>query len=161
MRKHETAVCGTARTVVWEVGKCENRRWMPFMISIYLLPDSDVQYCWCSFLVAQTRGEKRMLCRISGVEFFLLSSTQRILTRFFLLYFSLCLSLHQLGLNCFIINQGRSLVLRHSPQEYVYRSDGSHKPKRLWTKHYDLYGCLCWSSSAVWPLRVQSPFIPT
>ena len=26
MRKHETAVCGTARTVVWEVGKCENRR---------------------------------------------------------------------------------------------------------------------------------------
>ena len=40
MRKHETAVCGTARTVVWEVGKCENRRKMPFMISIYLLPDS-------------------------------------------------------------------------------------------------------------------------
>ena len=40
MRKHETAVCGTARTVVWEVGKCENRRQMPFMISIYLLPDS-------------------------------------------------------------------------------------------------------------------------
>ena len=39
MRKHETAVCGTARTVVWEVGKCENRRKMPFMISIYLLPD--------------------------------------------------------------------------------------------------------------------------
>jgi len=39
MRKHETAVCGTARTVVWEVGKCENRRQMPFMISIYLLPD--------------------------------------------------------------------------------------------------------------------------
>ena len=39
MRKHETAVCGTARTVVWEVGKCENRRRMPFMISIYLLPD--------------------------------------------------------------------------------------------------------------------------
>ena len=38
MRKHETAVCGTARTVVWEVGKCENRRQMPFMISIYLLP---------------------------------------------------------------------------------------------------------------------------
>ena len=35
-----TAVCGTARTVVWEVGKCENRRQMPFMISIYLLPDS-------------------------------------------------------------------------------------------------------------------------
>ena len=32
-------VCGTARTVVWEVGKCENRRQMPFMISIYLLPD--------------------------------------------------------------------------------------------------------------------------
>ena len=29
MRKHETAVCGTARTVVWEVGKCENRRQMP------------------------------------------------------------------------------------------------------------------------------------
>jgi hypothetical protein len=24
---------------VWEVGKCENRRQMPFMISIYLLPD--------------------------------------------------------------------------------------------------------------------------
>ena len=41
MRKHETAVCGTACTVVWEVGKCENRRQMPFMISIYLLPD----YC--------------------------------------------------------------------------------------------------------------------
>ena len=40
MRKHETAVCGTARTVVWEVGKCENRRQMPFMTSIYLLPDS-------------------------------------------------------------------------------------------------------------------------
>ena len=39
MRKHETAVCGTARTVVWEVGKCENRRQMPFVISIYLLPD--------------------------------------------------------------------------------------------------------------------------
>ena len=39
MRKHETAVCGTACTVVWEVGKCENRRQMPFMISIYLLPD--------------------------------------------------------------------------------------------------------------------------
>ena len=39
MRKHETAVCGTARMVVWEVGKCENRRQMPFMISIYLLPD--------------------------------------------------------------------------------------------------------------------------
>ena len=39
MRKHETAVCGTARTVVWEIGKCENRRQMPFMISIYLLPD--------------------------------------------------------------------------------------------------------------------------
>ena len=39
MRKHETAGCGTARTVVWEVGKCENRRQMPFMISIYLLPD--------------------------------------------------------------------------------------------------------------------------
>ena len=39
MRKHETAVCGTARTVVWEVGKCENRRQIPFMISIYLLPD--------------------------------------------------------------------------------------------------------------------------
>ena len=39
MRKHETAVCGTARTVVWEVGKCENRRQMPFMTSIYLLPD--------------------------------------------------------------------------------------------------------------------------
>ena len=39
MRKHETAVCGTARTVVWEVGKCENRRQMPFMISIYLLPN--------------------------------------------------------------------------------------------------------------------------
>ena len=34
-----TAVCGTARTVVWEVGKCENRRQMPFVISIYLLPD--------------------------------------------------------------------------------------------------------------------------
>ena len=31
---------GTARTVVWEVGKCENRRQMPFVISIYLLPDS-------------------------------------------------------------------------------------------------------------------------
>ena len=42
MRKHETAVCGTARTVVWEVGKCENRRQMPFMISIYLLPDYDM-----------------------------------------------------------------------------------------------------------------------
>ena len=41
MRKHETAVCGTARTVVWEVGKCENRRQIPFMISIYLLPDYD------------------------------------------------------------------------------------------------------------------------
>ena len=40
MRKHETAVCGTACTVVWEVGKCESRRQMPFMISIYLLPDS-------------------------------------------------------------------------------------------------------------------------
>ena len=40
MRKHETAVCGTACTVVWEVGKCENRRQMPVMISIYLLPDS-------------------------------------------------------------------------------------------------------------------------
>ena len=40
MRKHETAVCGTARTVVWEVGKCENRRQMPFVISIYLLLDS-------------------------------------------------------------------------------------------------------------------------
>ena len=39
MRKHETAVCGTACTVVWEVGKCESRRQMPFMISIYLLPD--------------------------------------------------------------------------------------------------------------------------
>ena len=39
MRKHETAVCGTACTVVWEVDKCENRRQMPFMISIYLLPD--------------------------------------------------------------------------------------------------------------------------
>ena len=39
MRKHETAVCGTARTVVWEVGKCENRRQMPFVSSIYLLPD--------------------------------------------------------------------------------------------------------------------------
>jgi hypothetical protein len=25
--------------VVWEVGKCESRRQMPFMISIYLLPD--------------------------------------------------------------------------------------------------------------------------
>jgi len=25
--------------VVWEVGKCENRRQKPFMISIYLLPD--------------------------------------------------------------------------------------------------------------------------
>ena len=34
-----TAVCGTARTVVWEVGKCENRRQMPFVSSIYLLPD--------------------------------------------------------------------------------------------------------------------------
>lgn len=44
MRKHETAVCGTARTVVWEVGKCENRRQMPFMISIYLLPDYRVFY---------------------------------------------------------------------------------------------------------------------
>ena len=40
MRKHETAVCGTARTVVWEVGKCENRRQMPFMTRIYLLPES-------------------------------------------------------------------------------------------------------------------------
>ena len=39
MRKPETAVCGTACTVVWEVGKCESRRQMPFMISIYLLPD--------------------------------------------------------------------------------------------------------------------------
>ena len=39
MRKRETAVCGTACTVVWEVGKCESRRQMPFMISIYLLPD--------------------------------------------------------------------------------------------------------------------------
>ena len=34
-----TAVCGTACTVVWEVGKCENRRQMPFVISIYLLLD--------------------------------------------------------------------------------------------------------------------------
>ena len=42
MRKHETAVCGTARTGVWEVGKCENRRQMPFMISIYLLPDYNI-----------------------------------------------------------------------------------------------------------------------
>ena len=39
MRKRETAVCGTACTVVWEVGKCESKRQMPFMISIYLLPD--------------------------------------------------------------------------------------------------------------------------
>ena len=45
MRKHKTAVCGTARTVVWEVGKCENRRQMPFMISIYLLPDSFYSLC--------------------------------------------------------------------------------------------------------------------
>ncbi len=37
-----TAVCGTARTVVWEVGKCENRRQMPFVISIYLLPDYSI-----------------------------------------------------------------------------------------------------------------------
>ena len=44
MRKHETAVCGTARTVVWEVGKCENRRQMPFMISIYLLPNASFQH---------------------------------------------------------------------------------------------------------------------
>ena len=46
MRKHETAVCGTARTVVWEVGKCENRRQMPFMISIYLLPDYRNSVLW-------------------------------------------------------------------------------------------------------------------
>ena len=38
-KKRETAVCRTACTVVWEVGKCESRRQMPFMISIYLLPD--------------------------------------------------------------------------------------------------------------------------
>ena len=38
MRKPETAVCRTARTVVWEVGECESRRQTP-MISIYLLPD--------------------------------------------------------------------------------------------------------------------------
>ena len=44
MRKHETAVCGTARTVVWEVGKCENRRQIPFMISIYLLPNFFTNY---------------------------------------------------------------------------------------------------------------------
>ena len=36
-----TAVCRTARTVVWEVGGCESRRQMPSMIIIYLLPD------WC------------------------------------------------------------------------------------------------------------------
>ena len=34
-----TAVCRAARTVVWEVGGCESRRQLPFMISIYLLPD--------------------------------------------------------------------------------------------------------------------------
>ena len=45
MRKHETAVCGTACTVVWEVGKCESRRQMPFMISIYLLPDYNYPTC--------------------------------------------------------------------------------------------------------------------
>ena len=39
-----TAVCRTARTVVWEVGGCESRRQMPSMISIYLLPD-----CFCPF----------------------------------------------------------------------------------------------------------------
>ena len=41
-----TAVCGTARTVVWEVGKCENRRQMPFVISIYLLPDWRKLLAW-------------------------------------------------------------------------------------------------------------------
>ena len=39
-----TAVCRAARTVVWEVGGCESRRQLPFMISIYLLPD-----CFCPF----------------------------------------------------------------------------------------------------------------
>ena len=53
MRKHETAVCGTARTVVWEVGKCENRRQMPFMISIYLLPD-------CFYLKSGHEGSKSL-----------------------------------------------------------------------------------------------------
>ena len=27
-------------SLAWEVGKCENRKQLPFMISIYLLPDS-------------------------------------------------------------------------------------------------------------------------
>ena len=32
--------CKSLISLVWEVGKCENRRQLPFMISIYLLPDS-------------------------------------------------------------------------------------------------------------------------
>ena len=61
MRKPETAVCGTACTVVWEVGKCESRRQMPFMISIYLLPD-----LWN---MALTVGNMLMACRTpSAIE---------------------------------------------------------------------------------------------
>ena len=64
MRKHETAVCGTARTVVWEVGKCENRRQMPFMISIYLLPNS------CQlFIIFRLPSVKasRFKCNVDGL----------------------------------------------------------------------------------------------
>ncbi len=57
MRKHETAVCGTARTVVWEVGKCENRRQMPFMISIYLLPNV--------FHMDLSLGQRASLCLLN------------------------------------------------------------------------------------------------
>ena len=32
--------CKSLISLVWEVGKCENRKQQPFMISIYLLPDS-------------------------------------------------------------------------------------------------------------------------
>ena len=75
MRKHETAVCGTARTVVWEVGKCENRRQMPFMISIYLLPDYCRFYMCCHFveggLLEQAEDLVYYLVDIRGVvEFF-------------------------------------------------------------------------------------------
>ena len=52
-----TAVCRTARTVVWEVGGCESRRQMPSMISIYLLPDcpKGTSTVWATdFSVAQT-----------------------------------------------------------------------------------------------------------
>ena len=35
----ESTLSRTECMVVWEVGKYENRRQMPFMISIYLLPD--------------------------------------------------------------------------------------------------------------------------